>query len=71
MEAKRQHPDIFTAEEAAEYLRQETVRSLDTLKENFQLKCYQSGRARSLYHRSDLDAVALRMFGKQQQESCK
>jgi hypothetical protein len=57
------HPDIFTPEEAAEYLRLESVRTLDWLHMHFKLHYQVMGTVKR-YHREDLDSCVLRVFGK-------
>jgi hypothetical protein len=59
----RRHPDIFTPAEAAVYLGFESERSLETVREHFGLVGHRVGKG-LLFHRADLDAVAVRMFGK-------
>lgn len=49
------HPDLFTAEEAAVYLRLEGPRSIQRLRQEGRLEPLDMGR-RNLYHRADLDA---------------
>lgn len=63
---ERIHPDIFTPDEAVSYLRLESERTLDWLQENFGLRHQVIGSVRR-YHREDLDACALRAFGKGEQ----
>lgn len=63
---ERMHPDIFTPEEAMEYLRLESLRTLDWLHDNFGLSHQNIGTVRR-YHRQDLDECALRAFGKAEQ----
>lgn len=60
----RRHPDIFTAEEAVAYLHLESVRSLDTLRDEGLLTGHRPVGKGYLYHREDLDTCALKMFGK-------
>jgi hypothetical protein len=60
----RKHPDLFSPDEAAEYLHLEGKESLKNLREKGLLVGY-SGFARHLiYHREDLDRCALRMCGR-------
>lgn len=58
------HPDIFTAEEAMEYLHIPAgeTRTLQTLRESHGLRCVMVGR-NSMYHRVDLDQLVERMWG--------
>lgn len=60
------HPDIFTPEEAAEYLHLDSVRGLDTLRRDYGLVGYSGVNKSFVYHRDDLDRCALRMCGKDQ-----
>lgn len=59
----RRHPDVFTAEEAAEYLRLDSERSLEYLRANFGLVGYSTFGKGLRYVRKDLDAVLQRMTG--------
>jgi hypothetical protein len=61
--ARRCHPDIFTSEEAAAYLRLPTEATLEWLRQNGFLDGHMIGKT-LMYHREDLDACAYRMFGK-------
>jgi hypothetical protein len=63
-EPPRRHPDVFTDEEAAAYLHAPSPRSLETIRRDFGLVGHQLFGKSFLYHREDLDAVVLRMFGK-------
>jgi hypothetical protein len=57
------HPDLFTAEEAAAYLRLEGPRSIQRLRQQGRLKPVDLG-CRNLYHRVGIDAcVASRVAG--------
>lgn len=58
------HPDLFTPEEAAVYLHLDSVRSLEILRTDFGLVGHKGVGKSYIYHREDLDAVALRMVGK-------
>lgn len=60
----RLHPDLFTAEEAFQYLRLHSVESLRTLEDKDMLKAAVGFTKYKLYHREDLDDCARRMFGK-------
>jgi hypothetical protein len=60
----RQHPDLFTPDEAAAYLHLESVRGLDTLRSDFGLVGYTGVGKSFLYWREDLDNVALRIVGR-------
>lgn len=62
------HPDIFTPEEAMEYLRLDTTRTLDWLEKHFHLNSQVVGTAKR-YHRGDLDECALRLFGRHEKPS--
>lgn len=64
MTIPRRHRDIFTAAEAATYLGLDSMRSLETLREHFGLMGHRPAGKAFLYHKSDLDACALLMFGK-------
>lgn len=64
METNRKHPDLFTAEEAAEYLHLESPRGLETLRQNFGLVGYNGVNRSLLYWREDLDKCALRVVGR-------
>lgn len=64
MSSDRRHPDLFTAEEAAAYLRLASERSLETLREQWGLRPLPIGRG--LYHRRDLDQVVERALTGQQ-----
>ncbi len=57
----RQHPDLFTPDEAAEYLRV-TSAQLPTLERDFGLKGWTVGKVK-VYWRKDLDATAYKMVG--------
>lgn len=59
----RRHPDVFTGEEAAEYLHLPNPATLTWLREQKFLLGHQVGKE-YMYHRSDLDACACMMFGK-------
>ena len=63
MEEKRRHPDLFTAEEAADYLRLESVNSLRTIRDQFGLVGHTAGKG-YVYWREDLDNAALRIVGR-------
>lgn len=60
----RLHPDLFTAEEAYQYLRLHSVESLRTLEQKDMLKAAVGLTRHKLYHREDLDECVRRMFGK-------
>lgn len=62
MSEPRRHPDLFTAEEAIEYLRLDSIRSLDTLRENWGLRPIGLGKA-GLYHRRHLDELVEKAAG--------
>jgi hypothetical protein len=66
----RVHADIFTPLEAANYLKFSTERSLETLRKHYNLVAHRVGKS-YFYHREDLDACALRMFGKDRKGSPK
>lgn len=64
---QRKHPDIFTAEEAAEYLHLDPEggeRTLETLRDKYGLVGQQIGK-RLMYHKKNLDACVARLFGTQ------
>jgi hypothetical protein len=61
------HPDLFTPEEAATYLRLRSVEALKKLKAEKMLVGYDGWTAYTLYHREDLDRCALRMCGRAHQ----
>ena len=61
----RKHPDLFTAQEAAEYLHLDAEageRTLETLRQKHGLIGQQVGKA-LMYHRKNLDACIDRIFG--------
>lgn len=60
----RRHPDLFTADEALQYLHLsgEADRTLETLREKHQLIGQKVGRA-LMYHRRHLDSLIDRLFG--------
>jgi hypothetical protein len=61
----RKHPDLFTPEEAAEYLHLDPEtgkRTLETLREKHGLVGQQMGKG-FMYHRRNLDEVVNRVFG--------
>ena len=58
------HPDLFTPEEAAAYLRLKSIEALKKLKAEKMLVGYDGWTAYTLYHREDLDRCALRMCGR-------
>jgi hypothetical protein len=60
----RRHPDIFTPEEAAAYLRLDSERQLENLRENYGLVGFPGVGKSFRYWRDDLDAAAKRMFGR-------
>lgn len=62
----RRHTDLFTAAEAMEYLHltADDERALETLRSTHGLHAARIGKA-YMYHRHDLDAVVLRVFGKE------
>lgn len=60
----RRHPDIFTPEEAAEYLHLDSVRSLDTLRAEYGLIGHRGLGQGFLYSREDLDNAWLAYIGK-------
>lgn len=64
------HPDVFTPPEAAAYLGFQSPRSLETIRENYGLTGYRVGKE-YLYHREDLDACVLRMFGRERAKSAR
>lgn len=60
----RTHPDLFTPEEAAAYLRLPSPESLKKLRAQRILIGYDGWTNYNLYHREDLDRAALRMCGR-------
>ena len=60
----RTHPDLFSPEEAAAYLRLPSVKSLEKLRQKGLLTGYDGWTVYMLYHREDLDRCALRMCGR-------
>lgn len=64
----RKHPDLFTPEEAAEYLHLDGTRSLETLREKFGLIGYPGVNKAYLYYRDDLDACAMKLVGRHKQQ---
>src|SRR4051812_15530435 len=60
----RRNPDIFTPDEAVEYLRLESERSLEFIRKEYDLVGTRIGKG-FLYHRRHLDACINRMFGLQ------
>lgn len=64
MSETRKHPDLFTPDEAAEYLHLDSVRGLDTLRKDFGLTGYAGVGKSYLYWREDLDNVALKIVGR-------
>lgn len=58
------HPDLFTPEEAADYLHLESVRGLDTCRKDFGLVGHSGVNKSYIYHREDLDLCAQRLCGK-------
>ena len=63
MTEARKHPDIFTPDEAVEYLRLDSTRTLDWLEKHFHLRGHVIGSVKR-FHKEDLDECALRAFGK-------
>lgn len=61
MSEERRHPDIFTAQQAADYLQCE-LSTLDTYKRRDWLTGYQHGKG-VVYSRRDLDECWLRVIG--------
>lgn len=55
-EQPRRHPDLFTEDEAVEYLRLKSERSLETIDKHYGLKPLCLGKD-PVYHREDLDRV--------------
>jgi hypothetical protein len=60
----RKHPDIFTPDEAADYLHLDSVRGLETCRRDFGLAGYAGINKSFIYHREDLDRCAMRMCGR-------
>jgi hypothetical protein len=58
------HPDLFNPDEAAAYLHLDSVRGLETLRNEYGLIGHKGVNKSYIYHREDLDAVALRIVGK-------
>jgi hypothetical protein len=63
-ESERKHPDVFTAEEAAMYLHCDSERSLENIRAQFGLVGYPGFGKALRYYRDDLDAVAMKMLGR-------
>jgi hypothetical protein len=63
---KRRHPDLFTPDEAAEYLHLEGPQCLAALRDAYQLTGRRVGKG-FMYHREELDTCALRIFDKDAQ----
>lgn len=63
MSEPRIHPDLFTADEAYQYLRLASAESLRHLEKLDMLKGATGFTKHKLYHRNDLDECARRMFG--------
>lgn len=64
MDEVRRHPDIFTSEEAAAYLRLQSVETLASCRVEYGLQTLAGLTKGYLYHREDLDLCVKRMFGK-------
>lgn len=64
MDDPRKHPDLFTPEEAAEYLHLPSVETLKTLREKKVLVGFPDWTRYTIYHREDLDDCAARMCGR-------
>jgi hypothetical protein len=65
------HPDIFTPEEAVEYLHLKDERELRTLREDFGLVGFPGVGKGFMYWREDLDRAALRWFGRDKEWAVK
>jgi hypothetical protein len=50
----KRHPELYTAEEAVEYLRLDSSHSLETIKKNYGLKPLHLGK-QPVFHRKDMD----------------
>jgi hypothetical protein len=61
---RRRHPNIFSSAEAAEYLHLDSERGLQTLRNNFGLIGYLGVNRSYVYWKDDLDACALKLFGR-------
>lgn len=62
---QRKHPDVFTPEEAVEYLHLDPetgLRTLETMREKHGLVGVQMGKG-FMYHKRNLDALVERVFG--------
>lgn len=68
MSETRKHPELYTPEEAAEYLRLTSAKALDKLRSDGLLKGYGGYTPYYLYHREDLDRCAARMCGRDPDE---
>lgn len=64
----RQHPDLFTAEEAIAYLRLDSESTLQTLREKWGLRPLPIGNKSGLYHREHLDDVVRRALSNQKSD---
>ena len=64
MPAINHHPDVYTPEEAKEYLRFPSLDTLEWAAEKHHLKGFFVGREKR-YHRVELDLVLLKMAGLQ------
>jgi hypothetical protein len=59
----RKHEDIFTADEARDYLHLENIATLDHLRREKMLTGYMVGK-QMMYWREDLDDCAMKMMGR-------
>lgn len=64
MSERQHHPDLYTPQEAADYLRLASVDALKKLRDDNLLKGYKGYAPYLLYHRDDLDRCALKMCGR-------
>jgi hypothetical protein len=64
MAEDRKHPDLFTAEEAAAYLRLDCIETLARLRKDFGLVGFTGINKSMVYWREDLDKCALRIVGR-------
>jgi hypothetical protein len=69
--APRRHPNIFTAAEAAAYLGLDSERSLETLRRDFHLIGHRPAGKAYLYWKAELDRVAAKMFGVEDEKPCR
>lgn len=64
MATETRHPELYTPEEAAAYLRLTSEKALEKLRKDGLLQGYNGYTPYYLYHREDLDRCAARMCGR-------